>query len=499
MKFLTLFKSNLIPLAILFVVNFLIKIPFTSQGFFAFTFDQGRDLLVIARMIYEGKLTLIGPTTGLQGIFYGPTWYYLLAPLLYISGGNPQGVADFIGVFAIVTIFAIYLLLKYLTSDNFISLSLALVASMSNSWMFAPTIIWSPTIVTFLMVLLICSLQKIFASPKPVYYFALGALTILIGDGGAAFGAVMTIALLISPFIFKKEFFKKEFLLSILGALVAVSPRIIFDLKHNFLITRSLISYIYQPKVYGEHESILTRFVQKLDLFWGIFSQAFARNNKILGLVIIILIFASLLIIFKKTKLYKQVKEDKLFHYLLFLLVTLLIAFSIFPDIVWDYYLVGLPIIFLTIIARILYVVKKDKIFWQVSKVALSMLVILNFNKGLLAPYKITWLGEGATYRNQKMVMDYIAGQNPHDYSFYAYTPAIFDYPFDYLVYWYSRQGKIEAPKEKQKLMFLVIRDFSNKKYLTGGWYGDKTRDNTNLLERKEFIGDLLVEKHETR
>ena len=197
-----------ISLLILLVVNYLIKIPFTSQGFFAFTFDQGRDLLVVARMIYEGKLTLIGPTTGLQGIFYGPTWYYFLAPLLFLSHGNPQGVADFIGAFAIITAIAIYFLLQYLTSNTFISLSLALVASMSASWMFAPTLIWSPTLVTFLMVLLIFSVQKIFTNPKPIFFFAIGALTILIGDGGAAFGTVMTLALLISPLIFRREFFK---------------------------------------------------------------------------------------------------------------------------------------------------------------------------------------------------------------------------------------------------------------------------------------------------
>lgn len=494
-----LLKSESTSLVILFIVNFLEKIPHTSQGFFAFTYDQGRDLLVVAKMIYEGKLTLIGATTGLQGIFYGPTWYYILAPLLYISDGNPQGVANFIGIFAIVTIFSIYILLKYLTSNTFISLSFTLIASMSSSWMFAPTMIWSPTIVTFLMVLYITLLQKIFTNAKPIHYITLGVINVLIGDGSAAFGAGMTITLLISPFIFRKEFFRKELLLTLIGIIIAASPRIIFDFKHNFLITRSLISYIHASKVYGQHETIINRIIQKLDLFWGIFSSAFARDNKIIGFMLIIIVILLLVLIFKITKLNILIKKDKLFYYLIFLLVTLFTAFSIFPDTVWEYYLVGLPIIFLIILSKIFLVTKHDHKIWIVSRVILITFVMLNFNKDILSPYKITWLGDGATYRNPKLVMDYIANQNPHNYSFYAYTSSVFDYPFDYLLYWYNRQGKIEISKEKQNLMFLIIRDYSNNKYLKSGWYGDKTRDNTIIIDKKTFIGDILVEKHQRK
>ena len=127
------------------------------------------------------------------------------------------------------------------------------------------------------------------------------------------------------------------------------------------------------------------------------------------------------------------------------------------------------------------------------------ILVVINFNLGMLTPYKITWQGDGASYRNQKAVMDYISSQHPQNWSFYAYSPAIFDYPFDYLVYWYSKQGKLEPPKERQNLMFLVVREYPDKKYLTTGWYGDKTRDNTIILDRKEFTGELLVEKHQVK
>jgi len=124
------------------------------------------------------------------------------------------------------------------------------------------------------------------------------------------------------------------------------------------------------------------------------------------------------------------------------------------------------------------------------------VLIILNLKSNLLPPYSVDWQGDGGTYNNEKSVVDYISQQNPHDYSVYAYSPAIFDYPFDYLIYCYERRGLLEKPKDRQNLMYLIIREASSKKYLTSGWYGDKTRDKTEVVDKAEFPGDLLVEKH---
>src|SRR3989304_1888047 len=102
---LKLSRIDYIGLLILTLVNLLLKIPITAQGFFAFTYDQGRDLLKVAQIVFEHQPTLIGPTSGLQGIFYGPWWYYFLSPILFFSKGNPQGVANFFGLLAVLTVF----------------------------------------------------------------------------------------------------------------------------------------------------------------------------------------------------------------------------------------------------------------------------------------------------------------------------------------------------------------------------------------------------------
>src|SRR3990167_8398219 len=54
-----------------------------------FYYDQGRDALVIWDLWHNGKFFLIGPTTGIAGIFRGPFYYYLIAPLYLIGRGDP--------------------------------------------------------------------------------------------------------------------------------------------------------------------------------------------------------------------------------------------------------------------------------------------------------------------------------------------------------------------------------------------------------------------------
>src|SRR3989337_4519221 len=130
-------KSKIMPLGLLSIIWILLaalprKLIFPINGLFAFNYDQGRDFLAVSKIIWERDFILIGQTTGLPGIFYGPWWYYFLASVVFISGGDPQSVAIFFAILAILSIVFLYLLLKALTNNIIISLMLATIASFSN-------------------------------------------------------------------------------------------------------------------------------------------------------------------------------------------------------------------------------------------------------------------------------------------------------------------------------------------------------------------------------
>src|SRR3989344_8740174 len=84
-----------ISLFLLLAAAFFVRV-YRLDALLGFYYDQGRDALVIWRLWHEGKFFLIGPITGLAGIFLGPLYYYLIAPFYLIGGGNPVAPAIFL-------------------------------------------------------------------------------------------------------------------------------------------------------------------------------------------------------------------------------------------------------------------------------------------------------------------------------------------------------------------------------------------------------------------
>src|SRR5947208_1108732 len=85
-------------LGIIILLGSWLRLSGIFSNSFAFTYDVGRDMLEIRNIVVNHHLTLIGQTTGIQGIFYGPWWYYILVVPFTLSGGNPQGIAFFIAL-----------------------------------------------------------------------------------------------------------------------------------------------------------------------------------------------------------------------------------------------------------------------------------------------------------------------------------------------------------------------------------------------------------------
>ncbi|MGE5042387.1 MAG: hypothetical protein ACM3IJ_05810, partial [Candidatus Levyibacteriota bacterium] len=59
-------------LALVFLIGFYLRAVGIFSNSFAFTYDVGRDLLEVQKIVSAHKIPLIGQTTGLGGLFYGP-------------------------------------------------------------------------------------------------------------------------------------------------------------------------------------------------------------------------------------------------------------------------------------------------------------------------------------------------------------------------------------------------------------------------------------------
>src|SRR3989338_10112594 len=98
-------------LFIILALAFFVRVYRVDQVL-GFYYDQGRDALVIWDLWHKGNFFLIGPTTGIAGIFRGPFYYYLIAPLYLLGNGNPVVPAIFLAVTTVVAIVLLYYLGK---------------------------------------------------------------------------------------------------------------------------------------------------------------------------------------------------------------------------------------------------------------------------------------------------------------------------------------------------------------------------------------------------
>src|SRR3989344_6959022 len=65
------------------------RLPLIISGIIPFSFDHGRDSLAVLHLIKTLNPVFIGPWTSIPGLFFGPSWYYLLTPAYFLSQGNP--------------------------------------------------------------------------------------------------------------------------------------------------------------------------------------------------------------------------------------------------------------------------------------------------------------------------------------------------------------------------------------------------------------------------
>lgn len=490
------YKKDLIPIIIIVLVSLPIKLQGILKGYFAFTYDQGRDFIEVSKIL-GGNLTLIGPTTGIHGIFYGPWWYYFLAPILFFAKGDPKIVAVVFGLISIATLVALYLLTLKIIGNKLISLLVILIVSASSSWIVL-TLIWSPTLTTILLVFYFMILLGISKSPTRINFFIYGVVLMLIADTSASFTAfIVPFSLIITPLVFRNILLRKELVFSYLGVLVVASPRIMFEIKNKFLMSKTFLSFLNEPKVYGPTTQIQERIVFRANDYLEMFSELFAKNSKSVSILILFALIIVLTMILRTRKLRTLISNDFLFKYTTLLTLATFVYFVLYPDNVWRYYLVGVPIAILVLFSFFLKYLLK---ILRTQIVVLCIIALLVFNiQPKLFIFDNKWQGSGADYVNQVRVLDYISEQNPRNYTIQFFTSSMIDYPFMYLTAMYEKIGKLKPSDGNIKYKYLVIRDYNVKNPYKDYWYDQQTQDSLQIIETKTFPGEILLEVHRIR
>lgn len=238
-------KNNLIILLIILTGAYL-RLWRISE-YMTFLGDEGRDVLVVKRMIVEHDITFLGPTASVGGFFLGPIYYYFMTPFLWLWRLDPAGPAVMVALFGIATIYLVFKVGKEFFSELAGIIAAALYA-------LSPLVIaqsrssWNPNIVPFFSILYIYALWKSSQTNKLIWYLIAG-LSIGIGLQLHYLFIFLIPIGLVYLLIYKWRISIWKYYTTLLGgAVLGIFPFLAFEVKNRFPNTQTIIRFILQEE-----------------------------------------------------------------------------------------------------------------------------------------------------------------------------------------------------------------------------------------------------------
>ena len=217
-----------------------------------FLADQGRDAVIIRRIILFQKFPLIGPPSSIGEVFLGPFYYYLVSPFLWVFHSNPVGLAIGVGLISVGATALIYYLVSKIVSRG-VAFIFSLIITFSALFVDIGRFSWNPNpLPYFAFITLSLFFLSLHGKRKMLYSILFGILF------GLSFQLHHLAALLIVPvvlyfimFLFKKRDFSviRTSFISGIGFVLTLSPFVIFELRHNFLNIHNLTSLFTKQNV----------------------------------------------------------------------------------------------------------------------------------------------------------------------------------------------------------------------------------------------------------
>ena len=219
--------------------------------------DEGRDVIVVRRLLVYFDPILIGPGTSIGNMYLGPLYYYLIAPSLWLAGFSPVGPSVFVALVGVATVFLVW---KF--GREWFGKVAGLIAAFFYT--ISPTVIifsrssWNPNIMPFFALLSVYSVWKIYQSREALRSESgsktsreVGWWFMILGISYAFCLQSHYLSLLLLPtlgiycFITflrikkdstkeNKKSFLRYSLFSVLLFLFLMSPLVIFDARHGW-------------------------------------------------------------------------------------------------------------------------------------------------------------------------------------------------------------------------------------------------------------------------
>lgn len=364
-------RKELLLLLLITAVGSVMRL-YKIAEYMTFLGDEGRDMIIVKRLLVEFHPPLIGPGTSIGNMYLGPLYYYMMAIPTLLFNFSPVGPAVMVATFGILTI-----ILVWWVGREWFGKVAGLIAA--GLYAIAPTVIifskssWNPNIMPFFALATIYSIWKVWQ--KREYKWLLVA--------GISYAFVLQshyLGLLISPvlFVFWLLSFRKlklegnwnlevgsyikYSLLSLGTFLLLMSPLLIFDLRHNFQNFNSIKKFSLQSG--GSFAGPIKGVTNFVPTFSKLTTRIVAGRNQKIGVITSVILIVGSIWLFKKKKLNSVL--------ILWILVGCF-GLSMYKSEVFDHYMGFLFPSMLLLFGAVVSKLPKYLIF-----IAVSLLVIVN-------------------------------------------------------------------------------------------------------------------------
>jgi len=494
-------RNPLFLLFVVFVAGVFLRL-FNIWDNFTFGYDQGRDAQRILDIVNFKNFKLVGQETDIPGIFHGALSYYVLALVYFIGNFNANYPAIFLSIINALGIFLVYYFSVLLFKDKRIGLVAGLLWAVSYEQANFSRFISNASAMSIVSIIFFLGLA-IFLFKKKNWGLTLSVIGLALSVQLNFYLIFLSVFYIIFYFIYRPRIEKKFIFFNFILLLFLFSPYIIAELKWNFMMSKSLISYVTSHKGSLDLIGSLSRYITKT-------SEAFYFSFLAIDKLFVIPIFLAF-----TAFAFVKIKENKIKYFFfiwlfstlpLFLfssgvLETQLINTTLFPPltILFAYFLIEFVLkrkLILLIIALLLIIASNYSLFYKDGFKEIKLLSIQNF-----------------TLKDEKNLIDYTyQSSKGKEFSICAltnplYVNVLWSYlygtygkdKYGYVPYWAGQEQVISSnnlPYDKKHvpLRYLIIEpasgipDYAKPVFVY-------MEDNTSSLVAEKKFSDLVVQK----
>lgn len=476
-------------------------------GNYLFGFDQGRDYLAAYNIVVTHKLTLIGSeigagSAGLNGIFHGPGYYYLISLVYLLFHGDPYGSLLLMFAFGVGTLIVTYFTTKKMFGKYTAVVSLFLVG-ISPLIVSQSRFLWNSHSTSFFIALVLYFAYMI--SEKPRLYAPLAIFTAgLIYNFELAISVPMILSLCLSfPLVFHIRDFK-TYIYSLGAAIAAFFPFLLFDSRHGWPAIRSIIGYLFGHTGSTQTFSWIRLSDHALSYFYNA-SNTFIFDSRIVNDRVFMALGVGLLITL--IVLAFKAGNSHLRKFFRFLVLLLLVSYGVLlflNNSVWDYYLIHAHFVYIYVFA---YSFVRSVRRWNTSllpkfgAVILSVFLLImgwfSFERmGINIRYDYWDLGGVEKIKGKKIAIDYIyRDAKGKPFSEFTFMAPIYTYPYEYLFKTYGQKKYGYTPgTDKKGLVYLIIEPDNSKPWTYKGWL-ETVIVGGDIVETKTLFTGHIIQK----